>query len=44
MQRNTTYREIMIDENGLQVGNDPKCTHYWTRDDHERESVNGLAV
>jgi len=44
VQRNTTLWEDVIDENGLEVGNDGQPTHYWTREDHERESVIDLTL
>ena len=34
----------MIDENGLEVGNDGQHTHYWTREDHEGKSVIDLTL
>jgi hypothetical protein len=29
----------MMDENGLEIGNDGRATHHWTREVHEGESV-----
>jgi hypothetical protein len=37
VQRNATFWEEVIDENGLEVGNDGQPIHHWTREDHERE-------
>ena len=34
----------MIDENGLEVGNDGQPTQHWTREDHEWESVIDLTL
>jgi hypothetical protein len=34
----------VIDENGLEIGNDGRSTHYWTREDHEGESVIDLTL
>jgi hypothetical protein len=34
----------VIDENGLQIGNDGRSTHYWTREEHEGESVTVLTL
>ena len=34
----------MIDENGLEIGNDGRSTHYWTREDHKGESVIDLTL
>jgi hypothetical protein len=35
VQQNATFWEEVIDENGLEVGNNGQPTHYWTREDHE---------
>jgi hypothetical protein len=34
----------VIDENGLEIGNDGRSTHYWTREDDEGESVIDLTL
>jgi len=34
----------VIDENGLEIGNDGSLTHHWTREDQEGESVIDLAL
>jgi len=34
----------VIDENELEVGNDGRPTHYWTREDHKGESVIDLTL
>ena len=34
----------MIDENGLEIGNDGRPTHHWTREDQEGESVIDLTL
>jgi len=44
LQRNATSWETLIDENGLEVGNDGQCTHYWTREDYKGESVIDLTL
>jgi hypothetical protein len=43
-QRDTTYWEEIIDENGLVVGNDDRPTHYWTRHDSMGESIIDLTL
>jgi hypothetical protein len=37
--RNAAFWEEVIDQNGLEVGNDGQPTHYCTREDHEGKSV-----
>jgi len=44
VQRNAAIWEEVIDVNGLEVGNDRQSTHYWTREDHEGESVIDLTL
>jgi hypothetical protein len=39
VQLNATCWEKAIVKNGLDVRNDGQPTHYWTREDHEGESV-----
>ena len=34
----------VIDENGLEIGNDGRATHHWTRGGHEVESVIDLTL
>jgi hypothetical protein len=43
-QRNAPFWEGVSDENGLEIGNDGRSTHYWTREDHEGESVIDLTL
>jgi hypothetical protein len=43
-RQNAVFWEEVIDENGLEVGNDGQATHYWTRDDHEGKSVIDLTL
>jgi len=38
-QRNAASWEVVIDEYGLEIGNDGRSTNYWTGEDHEGESV-----
>ena len=44
MQRNATFCEDVIDENGLEIGNDGRATHHWTRQGHEGESIIDLTL
>ena len=44
MQRDAAFWEDMIDENGLEFGNDGRPTQHWTREDHEGESVIDLTL
>jgi len=39
VKRNTAFWEEVIDENGLEVGNNGQPSHYRTREDDEGESV-----
>jgi len=34
----------VIDENGLEIGNDGRATQHWTREGHEGESVIDLTL
>jgi len=43
-QRNAAFWEGVIDEYGLEIGNDGRSTHYWTREDHEGEPVIDLSL
>ena len=43
-QRDAAFWEPVIDENGLEIGNDGRSTHYWAREDHEGESVIDLTL
>jgi hypothetical protein len=38
------FWEGVIDENGLEIGNDGRPTHHWTREDQEGESVIDLRL
>jgi len=44
VQRNATFWEDVIDENGLEIGNDTRATHHWAREGHEGESVIDLTL
>jgi len=44
MQRNSALWEDVIDENGLEIGNDGRPTDNWTRQDQEGESVIDLTL
>jgi len=44
VQRDVTFWESVIDENGLEIRNDGRPTHHWTREDQEGESVIDLAL
>ena len=44
VQRDAGFREDMIDENGLEIGNDWETTHHRTRQGHEGESVIDLTL
>jgi hypothetical protein len=44
VQRDAAFWEDVIDENGLEIGNDGRPTHHWTREDQEGESVIDLAL
>jgi hypothetical protein len=43
-QRNAAFWEEVIDEKGLEIGNDGQSTHHWTREGHEGESVIDLTL
>ena len=42
--RDAAFWEVAIDENGLEIGNDGRSTHYWPREDREGESVIDLTL
>jgi len=44
VQRDAAFWEDVIDENGLEIGNDGEATHHWTREGHEGESVIDLTL
>jgi hypothetical protein len=44
VQRDAAFWEDLIDENGLEIGNDGEATHHWTREGHEGESVIDLTL
>jgi len=44
VQLDATFWEYLIDEHGLEIGNDAEATHHWTREDHEGESVIELTL
>jgi len=44
VQRDATFWEGVIDDNGLEIGNDGTPTHHWTREDQESESVIELTL
>jgi len=44
VQRDAVFWEDVIDENGLEIGNDGEATHHWTREGHEGESVIDLTL
>jgi hypothetical protein len=44
VQRGVVFWEDVIDENGLEIGNDGEATHHWTREGHEGESVIDLTL
>lgn len=44
VQGNAAFLEDVIDGNGLEIENDGRATHHWTRDGHEGESVIDLMV
>jgi hypothetical protein len=44
VQRDSAFCEDMIDENGLEIGNDREATHHWTREGHDGESVIDLTL
>jgi hypothetical protein len=44
VQRDAAFWEDVIDENGLEIGNEGEATHHWTREGHEGESVIDLTL
>jgi len=44
VQLNAMFWENVIDENALEIGNDGRATHHWTREGHEGESVIDLTL
>jgi len=44
VQQDAVFWEDLIDENGLEIGNDGEGTHHWTREGHEGESVIDLTL
>ena len=44
MQRDAALSEDVIDENGLEIGNNGEATRHWTREGHEGESVIDLTA
>ena len=44
VQRDAVFWEDVIDENGLEIGNDGRPTDHWTREDQEGESVIDLTL
>jgi hypothetical protein len=42
--RGATIWEGVIDDNGLEIGNNGQSAHYWTREVHEGESVIDLTL
>jgi len=44
VQRNATFWEDLIDENGLEIGNYGRSTHHGTRGDYEYQSVIDLTL
>ena len=44
VQRNATFWEDVIHENGLEMGYDGTVTHHWTREGHEGKSVFDLTL
>ena len=44
MQRDTSLWEAVTDENGLEIGNDGRPTHHWTREDLECKLVIDLML
>ena len=43
-QQNAAFWEEVVDENGLEIGNDGQSTHHWTREGHEGELVLDLTL
>jgi hypothetical protein len=44
VQRDATFWEDVIDETGLEIGNDGEATHHWTREGHGGKSVFDLTL
>ena len=44
MQRDAAFWEDVIDKNGLEIGNDGRPTHHWTREEQEDKSVINLTL
>jgi len=44
VQQDAAFGEGVIDENGLEIGNDGRPTHHWTREDQEGKSVIDLTL
>jgi hypothetical protein len=44
VQRDATFWKDVIDNNGLEIGNDGRASHHWTREGHGGESVIGLML
>jgi hypothetical protein len=44
VQRDGSFWEGVIDENGLEIGKEGKLSHHWTREDLEGESVIDLTL
>jgi endonuclease/exonuclease/phosphatase family metal-dependent hydrolase len=43
-QRDAVFLEDILDENGLEIGNDDRATHYWKREDLEGKSIIDLTL
>jgi hypothetical protein len=44
VQRDAAFWEDVIDENGLEIGNNGEATYHWTREDNDCESVIDLML
>jgi hypothetical protein len=44
VQQDAAFWEDVIDGNGLEIGNDRRPTHHWTREDQEGDSVIDLTL
>ena len=44
VQQNAVFWEDLIDENGLEIGNDGEATQHWTKEGHEGQSVINLTM
>jgi len=44
VQRNAAFWEGVIDENGLEIGNEARPSHHWTREDQEAKLVIDLTL